>query len=83
MNLMPHIAQHTSRRPVVDRRTSRHPGYTISHRIRKRIEEGFGWVKSVAGMSKTKYRGLRKVGWAFTFGAAAYNIIRIPKLTSA
>jgi transposase len=83
MNVTPHIAQNTSRRSAIDRRTTRHPGYTASQRIRKRIEEGFGWMKSVAGMRKTKYRGLRKVGWAFTFSAAAYNIIRIPKLIGA
>lgn len=83
MNVTPHIAQNTSRRSAIDRRTTRHPGYTVSQRIRKRIEEGFGWMKSVGGMRKTKYRGLRKVGWAFTFSAAAYNIIRIPKLIAA
>jgi transposase len=83
MNVTPHIAQNTSRKSAIDRRTTRHPGYTASQRIRKRIEEGFGWMKSVAGMRKTKFRGLRKVGWAFTFSAAAYNIIRIPKLIGA
>jgi transposase len=80
INVTPHIAQNTSRTSAVDARTTRHPGYAISQRIRKRIEEGFGWMKTVAGVRKTKYRGLKKVGWAFTLAAAAYNLIRLPKL---
>jgi IS5 family transposase len=83
INVKPHIAQNTSRRSAIDGRTTRHPGYTISQRIRKRIEEGFGWMKTVAGLRKTKYRGLKKVAWAFTLAAAAYNLIRIPKLIGA
>jgi len=80
INVTPHIARNTSRRSAIDGRTTRHPGYAISQRIRKRIEESFGWMKTVAGLRKTKYRGLDKVGWAFTFAAAAYNLIRLPKL---
>ena len=80
INVTPHIACNTSRRSAIDGRTTRHPGYAISLRIRKRIEEGFGWMKTVAGMRKTKYRGIEKVGWAFTLAAAAYNLIRLPKL---
>ncbi len=80
INGTPHIAQNTSRTSAIDGRTTRHPGYTVSQRIRKRIEEGFGWMKTIAGMRKTKYRGIEKVGWAFTFAAAAYNLIRLPKL---
>jgi transposase len=80
INVTPHVAQNTSRRSAIDGRTTRHPGYTVSQRIRKRIEEGFGWMKTIAGMRKTKYRGIEKVGWAFTFAAAAYNLIRLPKL---
>ena len=80
INVTPHVAQNTSRRSAIDGRTTRHPGYAISQRIRKRIEEGFGWMKTIAGLRKTKYRGLEKVGWAFTFAAAAYNLIRLPKL---
>jgi transposase len=83
INVTPHIAQNTSRRSAIDGRTTRHPGYAISQRIRKRIEEGFGWMKTVAGMRKTKYRGIEKVGWAFTLAAAAYNLIRLPKLLAA
>jgi len=80
MNVTPHVAQNTSRSSAIDGRTTRHPGYAVSQRIRKRIEEGFGWMKTIGGMRKTKYRGLEKVGWSFTLAAAAYNLIRLPKL---
>ena len=57
------------------------PAMPISQRIRKRIEEGFGWMKTVAGLEKTKLSAAcDKVGWAFTFAAAAYNLVRLPKL---
>ena len=80
-NVRPHVAQNKSgRRSAIDRRTTRHPGYASSQRIRKRIEEAFGWIKSVAGMRRTKLRGLARVDWAFTFAAAAYNLVRAPKL---
>lgn len=55
-------------------------GYTVSQRIRKRVEEAFGWIKTVAGQRKTRFRGRDRVGWAFTFAAAAYNLVRLPKL---
>ncbi|APO77154.1 hypothetical protein AM571_PA00270 (plasmid) [Rhizobium etli 8C-3] len=58
----------------------RHCGYRVSLRIRKRIEEAFGWIKTVAGQDKTKFRGRDRIGWAFTFAAAAYNLVRLPKL---
>jgi len=81
MNVRPHVAQNThGRRSAIDKRTTRHPGYAASQRIRKRIEETFGWTKTIAGMRKTKLRGLPKVDWSFTFAAAAYNLIRLPKL---
>jgi transposase len=84
MNVRPHVAQNTSgRRSAIDQRTTRHPGYAASQRIRKRIEEAFGWIKTVAGMRQTKFRGLPKVHWAFTFAAAAYNLVRLPKLIGA
>jgi hypothetical protein len=67
-------------RCAIDGRTTRHSGYSVSQRIRKRIEEAFGWVKTVAGQEKTKYRGRERVGWAFTFAVAAYNLTRLPKL---
>jgi transposase len=83
-NVRPHVAQNNSgRRSAIDRRTTRHPGYANSQRIRKRIEEAFGWIKSVAGMRRIKLRGLPKVDWAFTFAAAAYNLVRAPKLLAA
>src|SRR6202171_1353418 len=80
INVTPHIARNTNRRSAIDGRTTRHPGYAASQRIRKRIEEGFGWMKTIAGLRKTKYQGLEKVRWAFTLAAAAYNLIRLPKL---
>ena len=81
MNVRPHVAQNTSgRRSAIDKRTTRHPGYAKSQRVRKRIEEAFGWIKSIAGLRQTKLRGLRKVDWAFTFAAAAYDLVRLPKL---
>ena len=83
INVTPHVAQNTCRSSAIDGRTTRHPGYAASQRIRKRIEEGFGWMKTVAGLRKSKYRGLEKVGWAFTLGAAAYNLVRLPKLLAA
>lgn len=81
LNVRPHVAQNINRRrSAIDKRTTRHPGYAASIRIRKRIEEAFGWIKTVAGMRKTKLRGLDKVDWAFAFTAAAYNLVRLPKL---
>ena len=77
----PHIAQNQSgRRSAIDGRTTRHPGYAISLRIRKRIEEVFGWAKSSAGQAKTRFRGLPRVRFAFMLTVAAYNLIRLPKL---
>ena len=84
MNATPHVAQNTSgRSSAIDGRTTRHPGYAISQRIRKRIEEAFGWIKTVAGQERTKFRGRERVGWAFTFAAAASNLARLPKLMGA
>jgi transposase len=81
MNVTPHVAQNTSgRSSAVDGRTTRHGGYAVSQRIRKRIEEAFGWIKTVAGQEKTNFRGRDRVAWAFTFAAAAYNLVRLPKL---
>jgi transposase len=81
MNVRAHVAQNTSgRRSSIDRRTTRHAGYRMSQKIRKRIEEGFGWIKTVGGQRKTRFRGRDRVGWAFAFTAAAYNLVRLPKL---
>jgi transposase len=77
----PHVAQNQSgRRSAIDGRTTRHPGYAVSLRIRKRIEEVFGWAKSSAGQGKTRFRGLPRVRFAFTLTLAAYNLVRLPKL---
>ena len=84
MNVRPHVARNVSgRRSAIDRRTTRHAGYAASQRVRKRIEEAFGWIKTVAGLRRTRLRGLVKVDWAFTFAAAAYNLARMPKLIGA
>ncbi len=83
----PHIAvqDHLSktgkrRKTRIDGRTTRHEGYAVSQRIRKRIEEIFGWVKVQGGQDKTKFRGRRRVNASFTLALAAYNLIRLPKL---
>jgi len=81
INVTPHVAQNTNgRSSAIDGRTTRHAGYVTSQRIRKRIEESFGWIKTVAGLKKTKHRSLIKVEWSFTLAAAAYNLVRLPKL---
>ena len=64
-------------------RTTRHAGYATSQVRRKRIEEIFGWMKTVGGMRKLRHRGLQLVGWMFTFAAAAYNLVRMRNLTVA
>ena len=77
----PHIAQNQSgRRSAIDGRTTRHAGYALSQPIRKRIEEAFGWAKTVAGLRKMRHRGLPKVDWQFTLAMAAYDLVRLPKL---
>jgi len=84
MNATPHVAQNANGRlSAIDGRTTRHAGYVLSQRIRKRIEEAFGWMKTIGGQEKTKFRGRDRVGWAFTFAAAAYNLARLPKLMEA
>jgi len=81
----PHVAQNLNRPggSAIDARTTRHTGYPVSQRKRKLVEEFFGWLKTVAGQRKTKYRGLWRVGWAFTFAAAAYNLVRMRNLSAA
>lgn len=86
----PHIARddHLTktgkrRTSAIDARTTRHPGYAVSLRIRKRIEEVFGWTKTTGGLRKTRHKGTDRVGWMFTLTAAAYNLIRLPKLMAA
>jgi transposase len=84
LNVTPHVAQN-ERRPggsAIDERTTRHAGYKISQQKRKCIEEVFGWLKTVGALRKTRHRGVFKVGWVFTFAAAAYNLVRMRNLLS-
>jgi transposase len=84
MNVTPHIAQNdTNRRSAIDGRTTRHAGYDISQRKRKRVEEVFGWGKVVGLIRKARVRGLARVGAMFTFAMAAYNLVRIRNLEKA
>jgi transposase len=81
MNITPHVAQNdTNRRSAIDCRTTHHNGYRVSQKKRKRIEEVFGWMKTVGLLRKLRHRGLEQVGWVFTFTAAAYNLVRIRNL---
>ncbi len=83
-DVTPHVARNTTnRRSAIDRRTTRHAGYDVSQRMRKRVEEVFGWMKTVALMRKTRHRGTARVGWTFVFTAAAYNLVRIRNLLEA
>ena len=79
MKVRPHVTRRL-RGSAIDRRTTRHPGYRASQRIRKRIEEAFGWMKTIGGMRRPMRRGADRIGWSFTFAAAAYNLVRLPKL---
>jgi IS5 family transposase len=85
LQVTPHVAQNTGRPggSAIDQRTTRHAGYGISQRKRKRVEEIFGWFKTVALMRKTRFRGLARVGWMFTWAAAAYNLVRMRNLLAA
>jgi transposase len=84
LNATPHVAQNTSNRcSALDGRTTRHPGYELSQRARKRIEEAFAWIKEVALLRRARHRGKERVGWQFTLAAAAYNLIRLPRLLGA
>jgi Transposase DDE domain len=84
LGVTPNVSQNTTgRRSAIDGRTTRHPGYAISVRVRKRIEEVLGWIKTVAGLRKTRHRGTALVGWMFTLTTAAYNVVRITKLLAA
>jgi transposase len=84
MNVTPHVSQNTKRPggSAIDGRTTRHEGYQVSQRKRKRIEEVFGWIKTVGTLRKTRHRGLETVRWVFTFTAAAYNLVRMRNLMS-
>src|SRR5437588_677272 len=81
MGVTPHVAQNQGRRRSrLDQRTTRHPGYEISQRKRKRIEEVFGWMKTVGMLRQLRHRGLERVGWVFTLAAATYNLVRMRTL---
>jgi hypothetical protein len=81
LQITPHVAQNNkNRNSAIDGRTTRHPGYGISQRKRKRVEEIFGWIKTVGLLRQTRHRGLQRVGWMFTFTAAVYNLVRIRNL---
>ena len=84
MDATPHVAQNTTgRASAIDGRTTRHAGSAVSQRKRKRVEEIFGWKKTVGLLRKVRHRGLKVVGWIFTFTAAAYNLVRLGKLAEA
>jgi len=83
LGVTPHVAQNNrNRRSAIDGRTTRHPGYVVSQRKRKRVEEVFGWLKTVGLMRQTRHRGRERVSWMFTFAAAVYNLVRIRNLTA-
>ena len=85
LKVTPHVAQNVKRSggSAIDGRTTRHEGYAISQKKRKRIEESFGWLKTIALMRKVRHRGIHKVGWVFTFAAAAYNLVRMRNLLAS
>jgi transposase len=84
VQVTPHVAQNTSNRSsAIDRRTTRHPGYGVSQWKRKRVEEIFGWLKTVGLLRKTRHRGRARVSWMFIFGLAVYNLVRIRNLAAA
>jgi transposase len=83
MAVTPHVTQHTIHRAsAIDERTTRHPGYALSQRTRMRIEEIFGWLKTIALLRKTRHRGTARVEWMFLFGLAAYNLVRMRNLAA-
>ena len=84
LRVTPHVAENTTnRRSAIDGRTTQHEGYAVSQRKRKRVEEVFGWLKTVALQRKTRFRGPDRVGWMFTLAAAAYNLVRMRNLAQA
>jgi transposase len=82
MHVTPHVAQ-KARGSAIDARTTRHPGYAISIRRRKLVEEPFGWAKTIGGLARPKLKGIARQGFAFTFIMAAYDLVRLPKLIAA
>jgi IS5 family transposase len=84
-NVTPHVAQNRSakRRSAIDGRTTSERGYAISQRVRKRVEEIFGWMKTVGGFRKTRYRGVRRTQFAGYLVGCAYNLMRMSRLLAA
>jgi hypothetical protein len=82
MCVTPHVAQ-KAKGSAIDTRTTRHPGYTVSIRRRKLVEEPFGWAKTIGGLARPKLKGLARQGFAFTFVMAAYDLVRLPRLIAA
>ena len=85
LQVTPHVAQNLGRRggSAIDGRTTRHAGYVLSQKKRKRIEECFGWLKTIALMRKVRHRGTLKVDWMFTLACAAYNLVGMRNLMAA
>ena len=79
--MTPHVAQKDI--TTLDARTTRHSGYGVSQRFRKRVEEVFGWLKTVGLLRQTRHRGRDRVGWMFTFAVAVYNLVRLRTLRAA
>ena len=82
MCVTPHVAQ-KAKGSAIDARTTRHPGYAISIRRRKLVEEPFGWAKTIGGLARPKLKGRARQGFAFTFIMAAYDLVRLPRLIAA
>ena len=83
-SVTPHMAQNErGRKSTIDRRTTRHAGYQSSQKARKKVEESFGWMKTIGLLDKLRHRSLERVGWIFTFTAAAYNLVRMGNLARA
>jgi IS5 family transposase len=84
LQVVPHVAQNHERcgGSAIDGRTTRHPGYSISQRKRKRIEECLGWLKTIALLRKVRHRGVSKVDWIFALACAAYNLVRMRNLAA-
>ena len=84
LNVTPHVAQNTANRAsAINGRTTRHPGYAISQKKRKLVEEPFGWAKTIGGLARPMLRGAKRLGFKFTLTMAAYDLIRLPKLIGA
>jgi IS5 family transposase len=79
LTVTPHVAQKV-KGSAIDGRTTRHAGYAVSRKKRKRVEEIFGWMKTVAWLRKARYKGVEKIDWLFTLSAAAYNMVRMRNL---